>query len=67
MGARYLPLAENLGYGGAVNAAASTLPPSVAWILVSNPDVVLHPGAIDALVAAGESDPAIGSVGPATM
>src|SRR5687767_1052798 len=38
-GVTYLPLGENLGYGGAVNAAVATLPASVEWILVSNPDV----------------------------
>jgi N-acetylglucosaminyl-diphospho-decaprenol L-rhamnosyltransferase len=63
----YLPLGANLGYGGAVNAAAETLPPSVEWILVSNPDVSLEADALDALVATGDSDPRIGSVGPAVL
>lgn len=63
--ARYLPLDKNLGYGGGMNAAASTIPAETEWILVSNPDVVLGPGAIDALVATGSADPQIGSVGPA--
>lgn len=65
--ARYLPLARNLGYGGAMNEAIRTLPSDVRWVLVSNPDVVLTAGAIDALVAAGDSDPRIGAVGPAIM
>lgn len=63
-GARYLPIPENPGYGGAVNAAAAELPASVEWILVANPDTVLDPGSIDALVTAGAADPGIGSVGP---
>ena len=63
-GAVYLPLGSNRGYGGAINAAVATLPDSVRWVLVSNPDVVLAPGAIDVLVAAGESDQHVGSVGP---
>ena len=63
----YLPLRENLGYGGAVNAAVETLPASVEWILVSNPDVSLEPGALDTLVATGDSDPRIGSVGPVVL
>jgi len=63
----YLPLRENLGYGGAINAAVETLPPSVEWILVSNPDVSLEPGALDTLVATGDSDPRIGSVGPVVL
>jgi N-acetylglucosaminyl-diphospho-decaprenol L-rhamnosyltransferase len=66
-GAHYLPLPENLGYGGAINAAAKGLPASVDWILVANPDLLLGPGSIDALVAAGESDPKIATVGPAIM
>ena len=60
--ATYLPLHANLGYGGAINAAVETLPSSVEWILVSNPDVSLTPGALDALIAVGDSDPRVGSV-----
>jgi N-acetylglucosaminyl-diphospho-decaprenol L-rhamnosyltransferase len=63
----YLALHENLGYGGAINAAVATLPPSVEWILVSNPDVSLGPGALDVLVATGDSDARIGSVGPVVL
>jgi N-acetylglucosaminyl-diphospho-decaprenol L-rhamnosyltransferase len=63
-GAEYLPLDENRGYGAAMNAAASTLSPDIRWILISNPDVVLAPGAIDRLVEAAEQDARIGSVGP---
>ena len=63
-GTSYLPLGANLGYGGAVNAATATLPASVRWVLVSNPDVVLTKGAVDTLVATGEEDERIGSVGP---
>lgn len=62
--AAYLPLDSNRGYGGGMNAAVATLPASVRWILLSNPDVVLHANAIDRLVARGESDPTIGAVGP---
>jgi N-acetylglucosaminyl-diphospho-decaprenol L-rhamnosyltransferase len=65
--ARYLPLDRNLGYGGAMNAAIGSLPSNVRWVLVSNPDVVLTTGAIDALVATGDTDPRIGAVGPAIM
>jgi N-acetylglucosaminyl-diphospho-decaprenol L-rhamnosyltransferase len=63
-GARFLELGENLGYGAAVNRAVATLDPDVRWVLVSNPDVVLGPGALDRLVATAETDPAIGAVGP---
>lgn len=63
-GVEYLPLPDNPGYGGAVNAAAEHLNDDVAWILVSNPDVVLGAGVVDALVATAAADPRIGSVGP---
>jgi N-acetylglucosaminyl-diphospho-decaprenol L-rhamnosyltransferase len=66
-GARYLPMTDNLGYGGAVNAAVADLAPTVEWLLVVNPDVVMAAGSIDALVKTGEEDPTIGSVGPATL
>ena len=65
--AQYLPLERNLGYGGAINEAVRSLPPEVQWVLVSNPDVILTAGVIDALVAAGSVDPRIGAVGPAIM
>lgn len=63
----YLPLPENRGYGGAINAAAAMLPPSVEWILVSNPDVELQAGSLDLLVKSVESDETIGSAGPAIL
>jgi N-acetylglucosaminyl-diphospho-decaprenol L-rhamnosyltransferase len=63
-GARYLGLDENVGYGRAVNAAEATLADSVEWMLVSNPDVNLTPGVLDTLVAAGDENVDIGSVGP---
>ncbi|MEO5534011.1 MAG: glycosyltransferase family 2 protein [Pseudolysinimonas sp.] len=63
-GARYLAVPGNPGYGGAVNAATAGLPASVEWIVVVNPDVVLAPGSIDALVTTGEGDDHIGAVGP---
>lgn len=64
-GAHYVALPANPGYGGGMNAGVATLAPAVRWVLISNPDVVLDPGLIDALVAAGESDAAIAAVGPA--
>lgn len=64
-GAHYVPLADNPGYGGAVNAAVAALPASVRWIVVSNPDVEFRPGSIDALLATAEQDDRIGAVGPA--
>jgi N-acetylglucosaminyl-diphospho-decaprenol L-rhamnosyltransferase len=66
-GARYVPLPGNPGYGSAVNAGVLVLPPSVRWVLISNPDVVLHPGVIDELEAVGDTDLRIGAVGPAVL
>jgi N-acetylglucosaminyl-diphospho-decaprenol L-rhamnosyltransferase len=66
-GASYLPMKGNVGYGGAINAAAQLLPAEIEWILVINPDVVMKVGSIDALVATGDEDETIGSVGPLTL
>ena len=65
--ARYLALAENPGYGGAVNAGVGVLGPGIEWVMISNPDVVLAPGTIDTLRRTGEADPAIAAVGPAVL
>ena len=67
VGATYLPLENNRGYGDGMNAGVRALPPEVEWVLISNPDVELGEGAIDALVATGAADPTIGSVGPAII
>lgn len=66
-GAGYVAMPGNPGYGAAINAAVRSLDPSVEWILVTNPDVVLEPGCIDALLATAATDPAIGSVGPRVL
>jgi N-acetylglucosaminyl-diphospho-decaprenol L-rhamnosyltransferase len=63
-GAGYIPLPDNPGYGRAINIAVRQLDESVEWVLISNPDVVLHPSALPTLLATGRSDDRIGSVGP---
>jgi N-acetylglucosaminyl-diphospho-decaprenol L-rhamnosyltransferase len=63
-GARFVAVGSNLGYGAAVNRAVATLAPDVRWVLVSNPDVVLEPDALDRMVATAAADPTIGAVGP---
>jgi N-acetylglucosaminyl-diphospho-decaprenol L-rhamnosyltransferase len=65
--AHYAPMGSNLGYGAAMNAGVALLPPDVHWILLSNPDVILAKGSIDALVRTAEVDDAIGAVGPAIL
>ena len=66
-GAHYLPLPRNGGYGAGMNSAVAELPAEVEWVLISNPDVSLGAGSIDALLSCAVSDPTIGAVGPAIM
>ena len=65
--ARLLGLPDNRGYGGAINAAVATLPKTVRFVLISNPDVMVHPGAISTLVAHLEHDRSIAAVGPRVL
>lgn len=53
---------ENLGFARAVNQVARRA--DETYVLVLNPDCVLRPGAIDALVDALELDPGAGVAGP---
>jgi N-acetylglucosaminyl-diphospho-decaprenol L-rhamnosyltransferase len=58
---------RNLGFGAGVNrglAALAGASPAPDWVLVSNPDLVVHPGALDALRHALETNPAWAVVGP---
>ena len=66
-GARYVARPDNPGYGAAVNSGVAALDPSVRWILVANPDVVLHPDAVSRLVARAEGAADIAAVGPAII
>lgn len=66
-GAEYVPLPENPGYGGAMNAGVRVLPASVEWLLLVNPDIELGDGSITALLARGRVSADIGSVGPAVL
>ena len=53
----------NLGYGRGVNRGVAAAPPR-PYLLVSNPDVVVHAGAVDAMVEFLESHPGVALVGP---
>jgi N-acetylglucosaminyl-diphospho-decaprenol L-rhamnosyltransferase len=53
---------ENLGFGRAINLAARRT--SSEWIATANADIALRPGALDALLAAGERDPSAGALAP---
>ncbi len=64
-GARWVAAGGNLGYGRAANLGASLAPG--ADVLVCNPDVVLEPGAVDALSRRLEAAPRLGAVGPTIL
>lgn len=64
-GAEVVRTGENLGYGRAANRAAAGA--AEPWLVVANPDVVWHPGSLDALLAAAERHPRAGALGPAVL
>jgi N-acetylglucosaminyl-diphospho-decaprenol L-rhamnosyltransferase len=53
---------ENLGFGRAVNLVAAETESS--WLVAANADTAVAPGALDALLAAGEDDPGAGALAP---
>ncbi len=55
---------ENLGYGPANNRGAARA--RGRWLWVSNPDVVVFPGALDAMLRVLEARPDCAAVGPTT-
>ncbi|UOE44483.1 glycosyltransferase family 2 protein [Agromyces larvae] len=63
-GAHVVALEHNVGYGGAINAGVLALGPEIDYVLISNPDIALHDGAIAILTEAGERDQGVGAVGP---
>ncbi len=62
-GAVLVETGANLGYGAGVAAAIAAAGGS-EFIVISNPDVEMSPGAIDLLVAAAGRHPDAGSLGP---
>lgn len=65
--ARYLQLERNLGYGAGVNAALTQIQQPGDYLLVCNADLEFEAGAIDALIDYANTEPGIGSVGPAIL
>ncbi|MDP9441209.1 MAG: glycosyltransferase family 2 protein [Actinomycetota bacterium] len=61
---RYHQTGANLGYGGGANQAAARTDPASSYLLCMNPDAVVEPGSIKALVETLESRPEVGLVGP---
>jgi GT2 family glycosyltransferase len=66
--ARLVRAGGNIGYGAAVNLGARTVAgPGEAtprWLVAANADVAVHPGALRALVDAGDADPGVGVLAP---
>ena len=60
--ARLIALDENVGFGPAVNLVASKT--AAPWIAPANADIALRPGALRALVGAGERLPGAGVIAP---
>jgi N-acetylglucosaminyl-diphospho-decaprenol L-rhamnosyltransferase len=63
-GVRLVRTGGNLGYGGAVNAGVRTLDPAIDWVVITNPDIVFGPHAIDLLLECADRHPASGAFGP---
>lgn len=66
-GVRVLRTGGNLGFGTAANRGASIIDRAAEFVLVANPDVVLHPGSLDELLAAALRHPQAGALGPAIL
>lgn len=64
-GGRVVDAGGNLGYGRAANLGARGM--GEGWLVVANPDVVWHPGSLDALLAAAERHPEAGALGPGVL
>jgi N-acetylglucosaminyl-diphospho-decaprenol L-rhamnosyltransferase len=59
---RLIRAPSNLGFGGAVNEAASRS--SAEWLVAANADIELCPGALQALMAVGTATPRAGAIAP---
>jgi len=65
VGATVLTSGGNVGYGRAANRGAAGA--AQEWLVVANPDVVWHPGALDRLLEAGLRHPTAGALGPSVL
>lgn len=59
---RLIASQENMGYGRAINLVAQQT--SSPWLVVSNADIGVRPGALERLLAAGAADPRAGILAP---
>lgn len=65
--ARLILSTKNLGYGGAMNLGVRSLPATFTHVLISNPDIDLHPGALQTLSAQLSQLEEAGAVGPRVL
>ncbi|MDA1024603.1 MAG: glycosyltransferase family 2 protein [bacterium] len=61
----YLPQERNLGFGGGMNKGIEKA--NVRYILVFNPDIIVQPGSLEAMVEYMEAHPEVGICGPKLM
>lgn len=64
-GGRVVDAGGNLGYGRAANLGARDA--TQEWLVVANPDIVWHPGSLDALLEAGVRHTTAGALGPGIL
>jgi len=64
-GVQIIELDQNLGYAGNNDVGIkAAMDQGADWVFVLNEDTILAPDCLEKLVAVGESEPAIGIVGP---
>ncbi|MDR1387876.1 MAG: hypothetical protein LBJ44_09895 [Propionibacteriaceae bacterium] len=61
-GARLIEAGRGLSYGARVNLGVGDL--GTDWLAIARADIEWRPGSIDRLIAAAQTDPRVGAVGP---
>jgi len=56
---------DNPGYGSAVNIGVRSLPVGCEWVVICNPDIVVHPDTLESLLSVARSIPEAAALGPA--
>jgi N-acetylglucosaminyl-diphospho-decaprenol L-rhamnosyltransferase len=56
---------DNPGYGSAVNIGVRSLPVECEWVVICNPDIVVHPDTLESLLSVARSIPEAAALGPA--
>ncbi|XVS63685.1 glycosyltransferase family 2 protein [Actinosynnema sp. CA-299493] len=60
----FVPTGGNLGYGAGANRGVASLPSSVGWVVIANPDLSWGVGSLDKLLEAAKRWPRGGAFGP---